>query len=946
MFYRYRSAPANAAVHYRLLLMLAGLLLLAMPTSVLAAYGGGSGTVGDPYLISTAVHLEDLANPINSGDWNGYFQLTADLDMTGLTLAPIGNNSTKFTGSFDGNNHTISNLTTNLPSSNYVALFGYVNSYRSPSIFNLGLINPDITGNSSVGPLVGTLYRGTVSQCFVGGGTVNGAYGVGGLVGYNFTYGVISDCYATGAVTVSSSIGGGLVGTNYTGDISNCYASVVVGGTGSSPGGLVGSSSGTVSDSYWDTQISGQSTSAGGVGRTTDQMKMATGYTCWAASGLWTIDDGIEPPRLLWEGATGSLITPPSFSGGAGTLNDPYLIDSASQLLWIGCDATYWDKHFKLMADLDMTGNSMTPIGTNATSFTGSFDGNGFALANLTIDQPVNSFVGLFGVVNSVFEPTIFDLDIVNPNITGSGYVGSVTGLLQEGSVVGCYANGGTVDGGQNVGGLVGYISNYGTISNCKVSSAVTGTVSNIGGLLGYNNVGTITGCVATGTVTGTLWDTTMVGGLIGTSYNDINNSYATGAVTGYSTVGGLVANNFGVISNCYSTGLVDGTSGTLVGGLAGSNSGHIISSYWATDSTSQKTSAGGIGKTLDQMKQTDTFLGWGCDTLWTIDQGNDTPRLFWEGTVGVPITNCPTYSGGTGDLNTPYLIASPQDLLSLSRTTYNWDAHFRLVTNLDMTAINFTPIGTTWIMPFTGTFDGSGYTIANLTINLPATSFVGLFGRVNNEVDPNAVSNLGLLDPDIIGDRFVGSLAGMLYRSNVSECFVNGSSVSGSQFVGSLVGQNYEGTIGRCYAAGTVTGSTSEVGGLVGYNSTGTISNSYASVAVTGTVSRVGGLVGYSSTGTVSNSFWDIQISGQPTSAGGIGKTTVEMKQQATFTNWDFINIWGIFENQTSPLLKASRLCIQDGTGYPSGDNNGDCRVDILDFAYFAQFWLEDRNW
>lgn len=123
------------------------------------------------------------------------------------------------------------------------------------------------------------------------------------------------------------------------------------------------------------------------------------------------------------------------------------------------------------------------------------------------------------------------------------------------------------------------------------------------------------------------------------------------------------------------------------------------------------------------------------------------------------------------------------------------------------------------------------------------------------------------------------------------------------------------------------------------------TIRDSYATGAVSGN-SKVGGLVGGENffDGTVNNSFWDTQTSGQPTSSGGSGKTTAQMKQQATFTGWNFVNTWGIFENHTYPLLRALPVCIQSGN--PPGDANGDYRFDMLDFVILFQYWLEDRNW
>jgi len=104
-----------------------------------------------------------------------------------------------------------------------------------------------------------------------------------------------------------------------------------------------------------------------------------------------------------------------------------------------------------------------------------------------------------------------------------------------------------------------------------------------------------------------------------------------------------------------------------------------------------------------------------------------------------------------------------------------------------------------------------------------------------------------------------------------------------------------------------------------------------------------IGGLVGQNDGGAVSNSFWDMESSGQSTSDGGLGMTTVEMKQQATFTGWDFTTIWGIFENKTYPLLRVLPICTQ--SGFPPGDLNEDCLFDMLDFAILVQFWLEDWN-
>jgi hypothetical protein len=90
---------------------------------------------------------------------------------------------------------------------------------------------------------------------------------------------------------------------------------------------------------------------------------------------------------------------------------------------------------------------------------------------------------------------------------------------------------------------------------------------------------------------------------------------------------------------------------------------------------------------------------------------------------------------------------------------------------------------------------------------------------------------------------------------------------------------------------------------------------------------------VGISWGGTVAACFWDIQTSGRATSAGGTGKTTAEMKTPSTFleAGWDFVNIWGIGENQTYPYLRK----------YSAADINQDASVNFLDLAVLAENWL-----
>jgi hypothetical protein len=139
---------------------------------------------------------------------------------------------------------------------------------------------------------------GGISNCY-STGTVSGGGKVGGLAGRN--YGSISNCYSTSTVSGFAEIGG-LVGMQY-GSISNCYSS----GSVSGPydiGGLVGRNfvgSGSVSGSFWDTQTSGQTTSAGGTGKTTAEMKTLSTFTSagWDFTSVWVLPLGQYPMLFL-----------------------------------------------------------------------------------------------------------------------------------------------------------------------------------------------------------------------------------------------------------------------------------------------------------------------------------------------------------------------------------------------------------------------------------------------------------------------------------------------------------------------------------------------------------------------------------------------------------------------------------------------------------------------
>jgi hypothetical protein len=251
--------------------------------SAFGAYSGGTGEPNNPYQIANVADFNQLS--LDPNNWNKSFIMTADVNLAGVTLTPVGNNSKNFTGVFDGNDNIISNAVINQPSSNYIGLFGDVGS--GGQIRNLGVEDVNITGSYHVGGMVG-YNNGTLTECYatgsvsgtgdyVGGlagrnnstliecyatGSVTGSFCVSGLVGYN--NGLLTACYATGSVTGTGSVGG-MVGYNNGGVLTACYATGSVSGTGYGVGGLTGYNGGTLTACYATGLVTGTGTWVGGL---------------------------------------------------------------------------------------------------------------------------------------------------------------------------------------------------------------------------------------------------------------------------------------------------------------------------------------------------------------------------------------------------------------------------------------------------------------------------------------------------------------------------------------------------------------------------------------------------------------------------------------------------------------------------------------------------------
>lgn len=255
------------------------------------------------------------------------------------------------------------------------------------------------------------------------------------------------------------------------------------------------------------------------------------------------------------------------YSGGTGEPNNPYQIATVEDMLLIGSDPDLLDKHYILVADIDLDPNALGgqvfsqaliahEIHYPFRGFTGSFDGNNHVIHNPVIDG--SGDLGIFGFIDSGGQ--VKNLRIENISIKGQKYnVGGLAGR-NWGIITNCHITG-SVYGGSDVGGLVGkngsktairsgadappadddspseYVE--GTIINCSADVDVAGGGTrygySIGGLAGGNSGGTISCCRSNGTATGV----TKVGGLVGGNSGWIENCYSDSNVQGEDYVGG-----------------------------------------------------------------------------------------------------------------------------------------------------------------------------------------------------------------------------------------------------------------------------------------------------------------------------------------------------------------------------------------------------------------------
>ena len=748
------------------------------------------------------------------------------------TWTPIGNLTLKYTGIFDGQEHTISGLYFNNSNVNNVGLFGY----NKGTIKNVGVVDSYFKGHNSVGGVCGyNVNGGKITGCY-NKGTVRGynMY-VGGVCGHNSS-GTITGCHNTGTVSGKERVGGVCGGNSNGGTITDCYNKGTVSGSDISyVGGVCGDNNGgTITDCYNEGEVSagGSGSYVGGVcGHNVNEGKITGCYNTRKVSGKgWASDSG-------------------SYVGGVCGYNEGGTIT--------GCYNT----------------GDVSGIGTiNSSS----------PSANYVLGSYVGGVCGAnSGIITDCYNKgTVSGTGTVSGGYVGrsyvlGSYVGGVCGYNDGGKITGCN-NTGEVSGKEEVGDT-GEVSGTGTVSG-----------SYVGGVCGRNdNKGTITGCYNTGTVRGSGSGSDSgkyVGGVCGYNYGGtITGCYSTGSVSGSgSYVGGVCGfNSGGTITGCYNIGTVSG-SGSFVGGVCGFNSGGTITScYYNRDKFTGNAVNNEGGKATDVEGKTTTQFANGevCTLLNTALKNENASVRFYKGANYPEIINLPSI-----DDKGVYQISNKDELYAFALVVNNVDASAKAVltanitVNTDLlTSLNedgsikdgntietWTPVGNNNI-PYTGTFDGQGHTISGLYFKDSNTIYVGLFGY-----NSGTIKNVGVVDSYFCGNSFVGGVCGQNYGT-ITGCSNTGE-VSGSDvYVGGVCGYNVKGgKITGCYNKGEVSGSGNNVGGVCGYNG-GTITGCNNTGTVRGDNMYVGGVCGLNNGGTIAGCYNTGSVSGDGSSVGGV---------------------------------------------------------------------------
>ena len=493
--------------------------------------------------------------------------------------------------------------------------------------------------------------------------------------------------------------------------------------------------------------------------------------------------------------------------------------------------------------------------------------------AQIRAKKRSGAVVGFYGDWDSQMEP-LENCAMVGGSIEGcvdragydqADYIGGVVGLSYA-DVRFCYSTGTVIvpQSACDIGGVAGWVD--GNVQSCYAAGSMDifpysrYQLFDIGGLVGGVD-NDVSDCYSTVDVVGLGDNTFNFGGVAGTVGGSVTRCFATGNVQAWSTVGGVasvVGTSGGSLTDCVAlNGAVSGTKSTSQGisrvgnvfkSEGGSESGNYASKGIpkAGKGRDSLLAADGADLTYDDpnglSRQFETIFG--GNSAWTYAE-NGLPTLKNVG--GTQSSELPSWMLGS---ETTIYITTAQQLKRLADEVNAGDSKsdktYLLANDIDLSGYpDWTPIGRfdppDDMLPFSGVFDGQGYSITGLKISGNEDAR-GLFGYTYS----GAIRNVVIRNPEIEGKNQVGALVGYQAYSNqgIKNCAVIGGKIQGRSHVGGLVGYMEESPIQNCYSTCEVVAMDFYAGGIVGdHRVVASIRNCYATGNISGTYS--GGIVG-----------------------------------------------------------------------------------------------------
>lgn len=603
-------------------------------------FAGGSGTLSDPYWISNISDLQKMNSNLSA-----HYVIVNDIDASetyywnnGSGFNPVGNISSRFNGSLDGQGLIITDLFINRSNEDFIGLFGYIGD--QVVLKNISIIDCNITGEDLVGGLVG-YNMGDFKHCSssgivvgyrsIGGligynekaalhnckssGIVSGLSNIGGFIGYNYRASLYS-CSANGEVLCEDSNAGGLLGVNFDGFVINCTTMGNISGSGICIGGFIGFNvEGNVSICSASVNLTSEKPDVGGfIGYNLDGLVLNCSVK-GKISGETRVGGFVgfnDHGKLSYCSAICDVQGTSSRVGGLIGYHQGIVTNCSSSGFVKG---SYWSTGGLIGHNAGMVSNSSSMADVFTISWAiggliGSNEGdvsNSYSMGNVTGYKYTGGLIGenqgtvsdcyATGDVTSAFHYTGGLIGSNNNNVFNCSARGNISGYYSIGGLIG--SNGrtvsdcnftGSVSGNDCVGGIIGE-NNLGIVSNCWTNGNVIGGI-NVGGLVGYNYDGRISNSSSSGSVRGN-WS---IGGMVGYNFNGIlSNSHTNSSVYGTHNLigGGVGVNVYSEVLSCFSTGDVYGSD--QVGGLVGYNNNSLVSNCYSLSIVSGNQFIGGL---------------------------------------------------------------------------------------------------------------------------------------------------------------------------------------------------------------------------------------------------------------------------------------------------------------------------------------------------------------